>query len=32
VIPPDEIADLRRSVAAPAGRWAYYVELAGATP
>jgi ribulose-5-phosphate 4-epimerase/fuculose-1-phosphate aldolase len=32
VIPPDEIADLRRTVAAPAGRWAYYVELAGATP
>jgi ribulose-5-phosphate 4-epimerase/fuculose-1-phosphate aldolase len=32
VIPPDEIADLRRTVAAPAGRWAYYVELAGGTP
>jgi len=30
VIPPDEIADLRRTLAAPAGRWAYYAELAGA--
>jgi L-ribulose-5-phosphate 4-epimerase len=32
VIPPDEIADLKRTVAAPAGRWAYYVELAGGEP
>ena len=29
VIPPDEIAELRRQLAAPAGRWAYYAELAG---
>jgi L-ribulose-5-phosphate 4-epimerase len=32
VIPPEEIADLKRTVAAPAGRWAYYVELAGGEP
>src|SRR5215207_9492140 len=29
VIPPDEIADLRRTMAASAGRWAYYTEIAG---
>ncbi len=29
VIPPDEIANLRRQLASPAGRWAYYAELAG---
>lgn len=29
VIPPDEIARLRTQLAAPAGRWAYYAELAG---
>lgn len=29
VIPPEEIAALRRHRAAPAGRWAYYAELAG---
>jgi L-ribulose-5-phosphate 4-epimerase len=29
VIPPDEIAALRRELASPAGRWAYYADLAG---
>jgi hypothetical protein len=29
VIPPDEIAALRRELASPAGRWAYYAALAG---
>jgi L-ribulose-5-phosphate 4-epimerase len=29
VIPPDEIVALRRELAAPAGRWAYYADLAG---
>jgi len=28
VIPPDELAALQRHLAAPAGRWAYYAELA----
>jgi L-ribulose-5-phosphate 4-epimerase len=32
VIPPHEIEDLKQTVAAPAGRWAYYVELAGGEP
>jgi L-ribulose-5-phosphate 4-epimerase len=27
VIPPDQIAALRRELASPAGRWAYYTEL-----
>jgi L-ribulose-5-phosphate 4-epimerase len=29
VIPPAEIADLRQTMAASAGRWAYYSEIAG---
>jgi hypothetical protein len=29
VIPPDEIADLKRTLASSAGRWAYYAEVAG---
>lgn len=29
VIPPNEIAALRRALAPPAGRWAYYAEIAG---
>jgi L-ribulose-5-phosphate 4-epimerase len=28
VIPPDEIQALKKQLASPAGRWAYYVELA----
>jgi ribulose-5-phosphate 4-epimerase/fuculose-1-phosphate aldolase len=28
VIPPDELAALARQLASPAGRWAYYAELA----
>ncbi|MBI2756087.1 MAG: class II aldolase/adducin family protein [Chloroflexi bacterium] len=30
VIPTDQIANLRKRLASPAGRWAYYAELAGA--
>src|SRR5438477_631117 len=29
VIPPEEIAALKRHLASPAGRWAYYADLAG---
>ena len=29
VIPPKEIANLRRQLASQAGRWAYYAEIAG---
>lgn len=29
VIPSDQVANLRQQLAAPAGRWAYYAELAG---
>jgi ribulose-5-phosphate 4-epimerase/fuculose-1-phosphate aldolase len=29
VIPPDEITDLKRTLASSAGRWAYYAEVAG---
>lgn len=29
VIPPEEIAALRKHLAAPEGRWAYYAEVAG---
>jgi ribulose-5-phosphate 4-epimerase/fuculose-1-phosphate aldolase len=29
VIPPDQINNLRQQLAAPAGRWAYYKEIAG---
>jgi ribulose-5-phosphate 4-epimerase/fuculose-1-phosphate aldolase len=29
VIPATEIANLRRQLADPAGRWAYYKEIAG---
>jgi L-ribulose-5-phosphate 4-epimerase len=30
VIPPEEIATLKGHLASPAGRWAYYADLAGA--
>lgn len=32
VIPPEELEALRRDRASPAGRWAYYVEVAGSSP
>ena len=28
VIPPNELDSLQRQLASPAGRWAYYAELA----
>jgi ribulose-5-phosphate 4-epimerase/fuculose-1-phosphate aldolase len=28
VIPPDELESLKHHLASPAGRWAYYAELA----